>query len=331
LEEEAALPLPRTGERELKEATERSYGGAPFLLYRDAAGVQRTSVLEGDRVLTIGRGEEVDLCLAWDPSVSLVHAEAVRMGPRWLIGDDGVSRNGTFVNGERLKGRRRLRDGDVIRVGRTALVFNDASEGRRVATTIGDARIPTGTVTLLFTDLVGSTELMDRLGDEAGDRAVRQHFAILREVASEHDGQEVKSLGDGLMLAFTSALSAIACAVRMQRRISTSGAGDGGEVNGLRIGLNAGEAISVEGDYFGRPVVVAKRLCDSAGPGQILVSDIVRSLVGRRGGYRFIALGALPLKGFAEPVAAFGLDWSSRDDLAPATARAAADDVDGVA
>lgn len=325
------MPLARKGEHEPKDATERSYGGAPALVYCDGAGIQRTSVLEGDRVLTIGRGEEVDLCLAWDPSVSLVHAEVVRMGTRWLIGDDGVSRNGTFVNGERLNGRRRLCDGDVIRVGRTALVFNDASDVRRAATTISDARIPTGTVTVLFTDLVGSTELMDRLGDEAGNRALRQHFAILREVASEHDGQEVKSLGDGLMLAFTSALAAIACAVTMQRRISTSGAGHGAEVTGLRIGLNAGEAISVEGDYFGRSVVVAKRLCDRAGPGQILVSDIVSSLVGRRGGYRFIGLGALPLKGFAEPVTAFGLDWSSRDDLALATTPGAADDVDSVA
>jgi class 3 adenylate cyclase len=314
--EEAPLPLPSTGERELNEQADRSFGGAPFLVYLDGAGVERTSVLEGDRPLTIGRGDEVDLCLDWDPSISLVHAETVRIGPRWLIGDDGVSRNGTFVNGERLKGRRRLRDGDVIRVGRTALVFNDASEGHRAATTIADPRIPTGTVTMLFTDLVGSTELMDRLGDEAGDRVLHEHFAILRAVASEHDGQEVKSLGDGLMLAFTSALSAIACAVRMQRRIATSWAGHGGEVNGLRIGLNAGEATSVEGDYFGRPVVVAKRLCDQAEPGQILISDVVRSLVGRRGGYRFIALGAMPLKGFVEPVTAFGLDWRSRDELA---------------
>ena len=83
---------------------------------------------------------------------------------------------------------------------------------------------------------------------------------------------------------------------------------------GLRIGLNAGEAISAEGDYFGRPVVVAKRLCDRAGWGQILVSDLVRSLVGTTGEHRFIALGALELKGFADPVMAFGLDWRSPGD-----------------
>ena len=295
--------------RELKDSVELSRKGVPFMLYRDDSGAQRAWMLEGDRALTIGRGNEVDVCLAWDPSVSLVHAEAVRMGAHWLIGDDGVSRNGTFVNGERLNGRRRLRHGDVIRIGHTALTFHDASAERRGATTISDARSATGTVTLLFTDLVGSTELIDRLGDEAGDRLLRDHFAVLREAAKEHGGQEVKSLGDGLMLAFASALSALACAVRMQRRIAASVDEAGGEAVGLRIGLNAGEAISAEGDYFGRPVVVAKRLCDRAGRGQILVSDVLRSLVGNRAEYRFIALGALQLKGFADPVTAFGLDW----------------------
>jgi class 3 adenylate cyclase len=299
-----------TAARELKDVVELSRKGVPFMLYRDDSGAQRAWMLEGDRALTIGRGKEVDVCLAWDPSVSLVHAEAVRMGAHWLIGDDGVSRNGTFVNGERLNGRRRLRHGDVIRIGRTALTFHDPSSAeRRGATTISDVRSATGTVTLLFTDLVGSTELIDRLGDEAGDRLLRDHFAILREAAKEHGGQEVKSLGDGLMLAFASALSALACAVRMQRRIAASVDEAGGEAVGLRIGLNAGEAISAEGDYFGRPVVVAKRLCDRAGRGQILVSDVLRSLVGDRAEYRFIALGALQLKGFADPVTAFGLEW----------------------
>ena len=236
------------------------------------------------------------------------------MGAHWLIGDDGISRNGTFLNGARLNGRRRLRHGDVIRIGRTALTFNDAREERRDATTISDASSSTGTVTLLFTDLVGSTELMDRLGDEAGNRLLRDHFAILREAAGEHGGREVKSLGDGLMLAFASALGAVACAVRMQRRITGRPEEAPGEAVALRIGLNAGEAISAEGDYFGAPVVVAKRLCDRAGRGQILVSDVVRSLVERSAEYRFIALGALQLKGFADPVTTFGLDWDLGDE-----------------
>jgi class 3 adenylate cyclase len=313
-EEQAAQPLASSA-RELEEVLELRRKGVPFLLYRDALGKQCIRVLDGDRPLTMGRGSEVDVCLAWDQSVSLVHAEAVRMGAHWLIGDDGVSRNGTFVNGERLNGRRRLRNGDVIRIGRTALTFDDARAEGRGATTISDARSSTGTVTLLFTDLVGSTELIDRLGDQAGDRLLRDHFAILREAAAEHGGREVKSLGDGLMLAFASALGAVACAVRMQRRIAAYAEQAGGEAVALRIGLNAGEAISAEGDYFGTTVVVAKRLCDRAGRGQILVSDVVRSLVDRSGEHRFIALGALQLKGLAEPITAFGLEWHSPEPV----------------
>jgi class 3 adenylate cyclase len=304
------LPRP-IGARELKDVIDIKRKGVPFLLYRDDSGAQRAFLLEEDRPVTIGRGEEVDVRLAWDMSVSLLHAEAIRLGAHWLIGDDGVSRNGTFVNGERLDGRRRLRDGDLLRVGRTTLAFNEPSTHRRDATTITDTASRTGTLTLLFTDLVGSTELLDRLGDDRGDRLRRDHFAILRKAAGEHGGQEVKSLGDGLMVAFPSALGAVACAVSMQQRIAEYSDEADGEAMGLRIGLNAGEVISAEDDYFGAPVVVAKRLCDRAGSGQTLVSEVVRSLVSSRREYQFVALGDLRLKGFTDPITAFELDWRS--------------------
>jgi class 3 adenylate cyclase len=306
-EEKAASSRP-TSARELKDVIEIERKGVPFLLYRDDSGAQRVHLLENDRAV-IGRGNDVDICLAWDLSVSIVHAEAVRLGAQWLISDDGVSRNGTFVNGERLNGRRRLRNGDVVRVGRTALAFDDASADRRGATTITDARSATGTVSLLFTDLVGSTELMDRLGDDAGDRLRREHFAILREAASEYGGREVKSLGDGLMVAFSSARGAAACAVGMQRRIAAHRAAPDGPALALRVGLNAGEVIGAEDDYFGAAVVVAARLCDRAGAGKILASAVVRSLVGEWPEQRFLPAGAIALKGFSEPVAAFELEW----------------------
>ena len=290
------------------------------LLYRDGQDRERSYVLEGERPVTIGRSLDADVCLAWDPSVSSVHAEAVPLGAHWLIGDDGVSRNGTFVNGERLKGRRRLRDGDVVRVGRTAVAFSDAGEERTAATTITDARSASGTVTMLFTDLAGSTELIGRLGDEAGDRVLREHFAVLRGAAGEHGGREVKSLGDGIMVAFASALGGVACAIEMQRRIATGHRPDAPALL-LRVGLNAGEVISVGDDYFGMPVVVAKRLCDSAAPGQALASEVVRSLVGSRDEHRFIAVGPVLLKGLSAPVVAFELDW--REPAAPPQAAGA--------
>jgi class 3 adenylate cyclase len=285
--------------------------GLPFLRYEDESGTQRVFSLEGDRAVTIGRGDDAHVRLWWDPSVSLLHAEALPLGSHWLIADDGVSRNGTFVNGARLAGRRRLRDGDTIRVGRTTLAFHDARALPRGATTIADAPSGAGTTTLLFTDLVGSTELLDRLGDDAGEHVRREYFAILRAAAGEHGGREVKSLGDGLMVAFASALGAVACAVRMQQRIAAHG-GAPEEATRLRIGLNAGEMINTEDDYFGAPVVIAKRLCDRAGAGQILASEVVRSLVGKRGEHSFRAVGAMQLKGLSEPVTAFELDWRAR-------------------
>jgi class 3 adenylate cyclase len=291
-----------------REQTKTERADAPCLRYKDESGAEHVVVLEGEGAVTIGRGVDADVSLWWDPSVSLVHAQATRLGKRWLIADDGLSRNGTFVNGGRLSGRRRLRDGDAIRVGRTLIYFLDRS-GRRDATTIGDAPDATGTATLLFTDLVGSTELLDRLGEDAGERLRREHFAILRAAAGEHGGREVKSLGDGLMLAFASALGAVACAIEMQQRVTVYRDARGENPMRLRIGLNAGEVITAEDDYFGAPVVVARRLCDIADPEQILASEVVRSLAGSRHAHRFHALGPLKLKGLSGPVAAFALDW----------------------
>ncbi len=159
----------------------------------------------------------------------------------------------------------------------------------------------TGTVTLLFTDQVGSTETLQRLGDEEGERLRRAHFALLRDAAAMHGGEEVKNLGDGLMVAFVSAVDAIACAITIQQAVHRARAG-GEQAFAVRIGLNVGEPIRDEGDYFGTPVVIAKRLCDAGAPGQILASELVRGLVGTRGGFSYRALDPFLLKGVAEPV-----------------------------
>jgi class 3 adenylate cyclase/tetratricopeptide (TPR) repeat protein len=164
---------------------------------------------------------------------------------------------------------------------------------------------PAGTVTLLFTDQVSSTETLLRLGDDAAERLRRTHFRLLREVAGTHGGQEVKNLGDGLMVAFASAVDAVACAIAIQQAVNRQAEED----LAVRVGLNVGEPIVDEGDYFGTPVVVAKRLCDAAAAGQILASDVVRALVGTRGGFGFRDVGAVPLKGIAEPVAACEVAW----------------------
>ena len=272
--------------------------GSAFLLYRDDDGAEKSCPLPYDRSVTIGRGDGVDLSLSWDRSVSAIHAEATPLGKHWLLSDEGFSRNGTFVNGERISSRRRLRHGDVIRIGQTVLAFNEPV-ARRGDTTNADPLDSMGIVTLLFTDVVGSTELMDRIGDDTADDLRREHFDAVRAIAGEHGGRVVKTLGDGVMLAFPSAVEAITSAAAMHEA--------GPKKLSIRLGLNAGEAISTEDDYFGTSVVVAKRLCDHAAPGQTLVSAIVRALVGSRGGFGFVPLGPLSLKGLEEPVYAFEL------------------------
>ena len=165
-----------------------------------------------------------------------------------------------------------------------------------------------GTVTLLFTDLVGSTELGDLLGDEAGDQLRRAHFAILRDAVANRGGREVKNTGDGLMAAFGSAAEAVGCAVDIQRRVAADNDGLKTPM-AVRVGLNAGDATSEGDDYFGTAVNVAARLCSAAGGGEILASELVRGLAGPRGGSRFVDRGRLTLRGISEPVGAWEVAW----------------------
>ena len=165
------------------------------------------------------------------------------------------------------------------------------------------------TVTLLFTDLVGSTELKSRLGDERAEELRRTHFRLLRNQIASHRGEEVKSLGDGLMIAFGSASDAVACAVAIQQSIDRQNVREPeGELR-VRIGLHCGEVTRDEDDYFGTPVDVAKRLCDAADGGNIFASALVRGMVGSRGAFGFLDVGELELKGVGEPVLSYEVTW----------------------
>jgi hypothetical protein len=118
---------------ELQELIHAARRGIPFLFLRADDGSQRLVDLGGDR-LVLGRAGGSDLEIAWDPRVSGVHAYLERRGPRWVIEDDGLSRNGTFVNGDRLQGQRTLRDGDVIQAGDTLIGFRDPEAAPVLAT-----------------------------------------------------------------------------------------------------------------------------------------------------------------------------------------------------
>ncbi len=117
------FPPPPTSPSELKAVLEAERAGAAFLVFRDGEGTQRIASLgPGDR-FTLGRGSGNEVVLAWDPNASRVHAALERVGGVWTLVDDGLSRNGSWVNGERIAGRRRLLDGDVVRVGDTTIHF----------------------------------------------------------------------------------------------------------------------------------------------------------------------------------------------------------------
>ena len=171
--------------------------------------------------------------------------------------------------------------------------------------------VAVGTVTLLFTDLVGSTELLERIGDDEAERLRRSHFGLLRDLVAARGGHEVKSLGDGLMVVFGSAVGAVGCAVAMQRAVLRHNRRQPGVQLDVRIGLHVGDPIRDEDDYFGTPVVIARRLCDAAQGGQILTSELVRGIAGSRGSHRFRPVGDVALKGVATLVAACEVVWDA--------------------
>lgn len=119
---------------ELQARLEAERGGAPFLVWRDPAGQRILTLDGGEERITVGRGDEVDVRLTADERVSRLHAEIERIGGMWTVADDGLSRNGSFVNGERLSGRRRLVDGDELRFGDTVVVFRAPAPTHGMAT-----------------------------------------------------------------------------------------------------------------------------------------------------------------------------------------------------
>jgi len=164
------------------------------------------------------------------------------------------------------------------------------------------------TATFVFTDLVDSTATAARLGPEAAETLRQAHFRLLRGAVLASGGTEVKNLGDGLMIMFSSPSRALAGAVGMQQAIEHHNR-SGNQPLAIRVGVSAGEAVEEDDDYFGDPVVEAARLCAAAAGGQILAADLVRLMVGRHATQTFASVGPLSLKGIGEPVDAVEVLW----------------------
>jgi class 3 adenylate cyclase len=180
---------------------------------------------------------------------------------------------------------------------------------------------PDGTVAILFSDIEDSTVLTERLGDERWLQLLREHNAIFREQISRHDGYEVKSQGDGFMLAFPDPCEALECAIDVQRAFAEREQDGSEEQLRIRMGLHTGEVISEEGDYFGKNVILAARIAAQATGGEILVSEELRqaAMSGNGDGLRFDDGRELELKGLAGSHRVYRAEWAESDAASSAS------------
>ena len=224
--------------------------------------------------------------LGWGIAVAL-HAVP------WLVGGNGQALERTGGGPQEARGP-----------AREALHTSVHEMASAVATerpSLRPAAAPDGTVTIMFSDIEGSTELNDRLGDLRWVELLRVHHAIVREQIAAHGGFEVKVQGDGFMIAFPSARRGLECAVAIQKAIGGRlGDHPEGPIR-VRIGLHTGEAVRDESDFYGKNVVVAARITDRARGGEILASSLVKQLTESAGDIRFEQEREVALEGLAGP------------------------------
>jgi len=168
---------------------------------------------------------------------------------------------------------------------------------------------PDGTVTILFSDIEGSTQMTERLGDQRMQQVLRGHNEIVRHQVAAFGGFEVKSLGDGFMLAFSSARRALQCAMAIQRAFAAHNPEHPEEPVMVRIGLHTGELVQEMDDFFGKNVILASRIADQAQGGEILVSSLLKELTDSAGDIRFGEGQDVELKGLAGLNRVYVVDW----------------------
>jgi adenylate cyclase len=210
-----------------------------------------------------------------------------------------------------------------------ARAFDAFLDGTETASTVQAAPASGGLVTILFTDIEGSTSLTQSMGDQRAQAVLRTHNQIVRRALVAQSGSEIKHTGDGIMASFPLASSAVACAIAIQRALVDREVEPGQPQLRVRIGLNAGEPVVEDEDLFGTAVQLARRVCDVAKAGEIMTSEVVRGLTGGKE-FVFADQGRRALKGFDEPVRLYRVEWSesyaagptgSKEPTSPLTAR----------
>ena len=173
------------------------------------------------------------------------------------------------------------------------------------------------TMTIVFTDVSHSTQHLVEAGDADGVAEMTQHFRQSRQIVESHGGRVAKTLGDGVMALFPSASDAIGAAIALQQADEVESRRSAPPIGGdpcagrLRVGAHAGDVVEVsdDADVLGLPVVIARRLCDAAGGGQVLISDVVLQLGGSLIDVEVERVEPLALKGIDGPTAAWSVRW----------------------
>ena len=162
--------------------------------------------------------------------------------------------------------------------------------------------------TIMFTDMKDSTAITTRLGDALALELFRTHNAITRDALRQYQGREIQHTGDGFLVSFNSASSAVACAIGIQRAFAAHNESHPEVPINVRIGICAGEPVEEDQRLFGSTVQLTSRICDQAAPDQILVAAVVRDLcLGKQ--FAFVDQGEAALKGFDQPLRVFEVDW----------------------
>jgi class 3 adenylate cyclase len=290
-----------------------------------------------DQPMVVGRDAACDIPIN-SKFVSRRQARVEPHGSGFRLLVEPASRNPLFVNGEQVRESHLLVPGDMIRVADVTMEFQQSemdplathvfvsppalgvtrevkpeisqSERDRVTELFGLR----GTLSIMFTDVEGSTNLTTTLGDLRAQEYMRTHNAILRGEFEAHNGYEVKGQGDGFMVVFTSARQALRCAVAIQRSLAAYNTEHPDLPIRVRIGLNVGEVISEEDDFFGTAVILAARVANRGSGGDILISQLMHQIVAPTGEFRFKQRGTVHLKGFQRPQRVYEVGWQDEQE-----------------
>jgi len=288
-----------------------------------------------DRRIELGR--EADGIIVVDTRVSRRHV-ALEPGPDGsVIVTDLGSSNGTAIDGMQVEAPTEAVAGSVVTIGDTRIdigVPRPAAEPAVYTELAGVARTPSsidavadaviedlhanvigaddepGTLTVAFSDIEKSTELALELGDAEWFDVLQRHGRLVTAHVRAHRGRIVKHQGDGYMLSFRSARSALLSAIGLERDLSHSTWSPPGQELRVRIGMHTGEVVVDDGgDLFGKHVVVAARIGALAEGGEILVSSVVRQIAEPRGDIKFHAPRTVELRGIGDAETVWSVDW----------------------